>query len=103
MLHRLLTAVSSLVAEHGLPAHRLGSCDLWALEHRLNSCGSQAQLLRGMWDLPGSGIELVSLALAGGFFTTEPPGKPRINFFFFRIKYFFKKEIIESLESCHIL
>ena len=76
MLHRLLTAVSSLVAEHGLPAHRLGSCDLWALEHRLNSCGSQAQLLRGMWDLPGSGIELVSLALAGGFFTTEPPGKP---------------------------
>ena len=29
-----------------------------------------------MWDLPGPGIEPVSLALAGGFFTTEPPGKP---------------------------
>ena len=29
-----------------------------------------------MWDPPGSGIELVSPALAGGFFTTEPPGKP---------------------------
>ena len=30
-------------------------------------------------DLPDPGIEptfLVSLALAGGFFTTEPPGKP---------------------------
>ena len=30
-------------------------------------------------DLPDSGIELMSLsfpALAGGFFTTEPPGKP---------------------------
>ena len=27
-------------------------------------------------ELPGSGIEPVSLALAGGFFTTEPPGKP---------------------------
>ena len=27
-----------------------------------------------MWDLPGSGIELVSPALAGGFFTTDPPG-----------------------------
>ena len=30
-------------------------------------------------DLPNPGIEpvsLVSLALAGGFFTTEPPGKP---------------------------
>ena len=29
-----------------------------------------------MWDLPASGIEPVSHALAGGFFTTEPPGKP---------------------------
>ena len=27
------------------------------------------------WDLPGSEIELVSHALAGRFFTTEPPGK----------------------------
>ena len=26
-----------------------------------------------MWDLPGSGIEPTALALAGGFFTTEPP------------------------------
>ena len=29
-----------------------------------------------MWDLPGPGIESVSPALAGGFSTTEPPGKP---------------------------
>ena len=29
-----------------------------------------------LWDLPGPGIELVSPALAGRFFTTEPPGKP---------------------------
>ena len=29
-----------------------------------------------MWDLPGPGIEPVSPALAGGFFTNEPPGKP---------------------------
>ena len=27
-------------------------------------------------DLPDPGIEPKSLALAGGFFTTEPPGKP---------------------------
>ena len=27
-------------------------------------------------DLPGPRIELVSPALAGRFFTTEPPGKP---------------------------
>ena len=29
-----------------------------------------------MWDPPGSGIEPVSIALAGGLFSTEPPGKP---------------------------
>ena len=29
-----------------------------------------------MWDLPGSGIEPMSSALAGSFFTAEPPGKP---------------------------
>ena len=28
-----------------------------------------------MWDLPGPGLEPVSPALAGGFLTTEPPGK----------------------------
>ena len=29
-----------------------------------------------MWDFPGPGIEPMSPALAGGFFTTEPPGNP---------------------------
>ena len=29
-----------------------------------------------MWALPGPGSELVSPALAGGFFTIEPPEKP---------------------------
>ena len=29
------------------------------------------------WDLPAPKIEPVSPALAGGFFTTDPPGKPR--------------------------
>ena len=29
-----------------------------------------------MWDLPGLGIEPMSPALAGGYFTTEPPGEP---------------------------
>ena len=28
-----------------------------------------------MWDLPGPGLEPVSLALAGGFLTTAPPGE----------------------------
>ena len=30
-----------------------------------------------MWDLPGPGIKPMSPALAGGFFTTEPPGTPQ--------------------------
>ena len=50
-------------------------CSSWALEHRLNSCGTQAWLLRGMWDLPGPGIEPVYPALAGVCFTTELAGK----------------------------
>ena len=34
-------------------------------------------MLCSMWDLPGPGIEPVSPALAGGCFTTGPPGKPQ--------------------------
>ena len=50
-----------------------GSGGCRALEHRPNSCGARAYLVQGMWDLPGSGIKPMSPALAGGFFTTEPP------------------------------
>ena len=56
------------------------SCGTWALQHQLNSRGAQASLHWGMWDLPGSGIKPVSPALAGGLFTTEPPGKPSGSF-----------------------
>ena len=46
-----------------------------------SSCGARAQLLRGMWDLPAPGLQPVSPALAGGFFTTVPPGKsPKVYF-----------------------
>ena len=90
VVRRLLIAEASLVAEHGLQvrrfqqlqhtgsvfvAHELNSCGSQALEHRLSSCGVRAQLLCSMWVLPGPGIEPVSLALAGGFLTTVPPGK----------------------------
>ena len=59
-------------------------CGAWALGHSsfsschtwgLNSCGTQVQLLRGMWDLHNPGIEPMSPALAGGFFITDPLGK----------------------------
>ena len=40
-----------------------------------DSCGAGAQLLCGMWDLPGPELKLVFPALAGGFLTTRPPEK----------------------------
>ena len=59
-----LTIAASLVAEHRLQTRRL------------SSCGSWAQLLHGMWDLPRPGLEPVSPALASRLSTTAPPGKP---------------------------
>ena len=34
-----------------------------------------------MWDLPRFRVKPVSSALADGFFTTEPPGKPKNVYF----------------------
>ena len=62
-----LTVTASLVVEHRLQTRRL------------SSCGSRAQLLRGMWDLPRPGLEPMSPALAGRFSTTAPQGKPPMN------------------------
>ena len=64
-----LFIAASLVAEH-----RLQTC-------RLSNCGSRAQLLRSMWDLPRPGLEPVSPASAGRFSTTAPPGKPWAHVF----------------------
>ena len=63
-VRRPLTIAASLVAEHRLQMRRL------------SSCGSRAQLLRGMWDLPRPGLKPVSPELAGRFSTTAPPRKP---------------------------
>ena len=64
-----LTIAASLVAEHRLQMRRL------------SNCGSQAQLLRGMWDPPRPGLEPASPALAGRLSTTALPGKPSGPFF----------------------
>ena len=66
-VHGPLSVAASPVVEHRLQMRRL------------SSCGSRAQLLRGMWDLPGPGLEPVSPALAGRFSTTAPPGKPHTD------------------------
>ena len=61
----------------GSRACRLSYCGSQALEHRLSINDAQAMLLCSMWDLPGSGIEPMSPALAGRFFTSELPGRPQ--------------------------
>ena len=78
-----LTVAASLVAEHKLQMRRL------------SSCGSRAQLLRGMWDPPRPGLEPVSPALAGRFSTTAPPGKPPFDFHLHGISF-----SISSLSVC---
>ena len=75
-----LTVIASLAAEHRLQMLRL------------SSCGSRAQLLRGMWDLPRPGLEPMSPALAGRFSITGRPGKPQI--FFFKLWIFFMSIVI---------
>ena len=67
-VHGPLTIAASLVAEHRLQTRRL------------SNCGSRAQLLRSMWDLPRPGLEPVSPALVGRLSTTAPPGKPTTSF-----------------------
>ena len=66
----LLTAAASL--SWSTSSRRLGfrSCSSQVLEHRLSGCGTRAYLLRSMWDLPRSGMEPGSPALAGIVFTT---------------------------------
>ena len=71
----LLWSMGSRVQASVVVAHGLSSCGMGALERRLSSCGARAELLHGMWGLPGPGLEPVSPALAGRFLTTAPPGK----------------------------
>ena len=65
-VHGPLTIAASLVAEHRLQARRL------------SSCGSRAQLLRGMWDLPRPGLEPVSPALKAGSQPLRHQGSPKV-------------------------
>ena len=73
-----------LVAEHKLQVRGpqqlchagFSSCGSRALQCRLSSCGTRAQLLHSMWDLPGPGLKPVSPALAGRFLTSAHQRSP---------------------------
>ena len=47
-----------LLCGTGSRARELSSCSSRALDYKLNSCGTWAELLLGMWDLPGSGNQI---------------------------------------------
>ena len=55
-----------------------GTCALGCMG--LGSCGIWAKLLPSLWNPPRMGIEPTSLALAGRFLTTGPPGKSILHF-----------------------
>ena len=80
-------AVAPLVADHGLCSPVGGPPGSRAQAQQLRLPGLVA--VRHMWDLPWSGVEPVSPALAGRFFTTELPGKPSTHHF--------KEEVFWSL------
>ena len=80
----LLTAVASPVAEHGLQdmwASIVAECGLssygsQALEHRLSSCGTRAQLLCGMWIFPDQGLNPCLLHWKVNSLPLSPQGSP---------------------------
>ena len=85
----LLIGVASLIVEHGLlgvrasvvAARSLSSCGSWALEHRLNSGGTRASLLRGIWNLPAPGFEPVSPAFVDDSSRLSLQGSPQFVLF----------------------
>ena len=78
-----LAAMRGLLIEQLLLSHRLSPGSraraAVAVALGLKSC-AWAEVLCSPRDLPGSEMEPVSPALAGRFFSTEPPGKRRIYF-----------------------
>ena len=51
-----------------------------------------------MWNLPRPGIEPLSPALAEGFFTTQPPGKPQLHFRLGAL-FFFECTVLNTCRS----
>ena len=74
--HELLTAAASPVVEHGLQDLKASVGGKWAQQPQLHGWDVEALLLCRTWDLPRSGTEHPSPALAGRVFTAEPLGKP---------------------------
>ena len=72
------------------PCGGFSYCRAQALEYTsFSSCGTWAQLLHGIWDLPRPGIKPVSPELQGGLISTGPTRKP-LRYFFWCCERYFK-------------
>ena len=58
-----------------------------------------------MWDLPGSGMEPVSPSLTGRFFTSEPPGKPKLTgaLLFLIFTFFYKTKAFQNRKAFNFI
>ena len=63
-------SISSCCGAQTLGHASFNSCDSQALQHKFSSCSSACGIFLDQGSKP------VSHALAGRYFTTEPPGKP---------------------------
>ena len=71
-----LLSSCSARASHG---GTFSCCEAWALQHAgLSRCDTWALLPRSTWELPGPGVEPLSLALSSGLCTTGPPRKSHL-------------------------
>ena len=76
MQHVGFSLQASLVVGHRLKGAQASVTGSLGSRAQASSYGAGVLLFCGMWDLPRSGIKPLFPALAGRFFTTEPPGKP---------------------------
>ena len=89
-VHRLLSLQRLLLLwRTGSMACGLSSCGICTQWLQFPGSRAQAQklwrlayLLQGTWDLPTSGIEPLSPAMAGRFLTTESPEAPKYFYLF---------------------
>lgn len=81
--HRLALALASgrlLCRSDGLPAAVASLVELRLEACGLSGGGTPVHSSHGVWDPPGTVIELLSPALAGRFLTTKPPGRSQYTF-----------------------
>ena len=83
-----LTVVASLVAEHRLQTRRL------------SSCGSWAQLLRGMWDLPRPGSRArTRVPCIGRQILNHCATREALNLFFIEVQLIYNVVLISAVQQ----